>query len=234
MKVLGISGSPRKVGTSGVYKLVQTVVENTGCEYEIISLKGKQISSCTACLGCAKDNICKVKDDFQPLREKLVEADAFVIGAPNYFDSMNALTHAFLERWYQFRHQEGRTLWGKLAVAVGVGGIRGSAPADQIEKMCMVNFIEPVAKVQGQGTASCYTCGYGETCAVGITAFNHGPGVKYTEDMIPNVTKQADVMAAAADAGKLLGQRLGDGHDRAKVTAKVQEIVMAMSAEMFN
>jgi multimeric flavodoxin WrbA len=38
MKVLGISGSPRKEGTSGVYKLVKTVVENTGCEYEVVSL----------------------------------------------------------------------------------------------------------------------------------------------------------------------------------------------------
>jgi multimeric flavodoxin WrbA len=70
MKVLGISGSPRKEGTSGVYKLVKTVVESTGCEYEIVSLRGKKISGCIACLGCVKDNICKVKDDFEPLREK--------------------------------------------------------------------------------------------------------------------------------------------------------------------
>jgi hypothetical protein len=65
MKVLGISGSPRKKSTSGTYKLVKTVVENTGCEYEIVSLRGKQISGCIACLGCAKDNICKVKDDLR-------------------------------------------------------------------------------------------------------------------------------------------------------------------------
>ena len=227
MKVLAISGSPRKEDTSGVYKLVSTVVENTGCEYEIVSLRGKKISNCIACLGCAKDNVCKLKDDLEPLREKLVEADAFVIGAPNYFNGMNALTHAFLERWYQFRHQAGSTMWGKLAVTVGVGGIHGNAPADQIELMCMYNFIEPVAKVQGQGTASCYTCGFGDTCEVGIPAFNHGPGVKYTEDMIPNVEKQPDVMAAAVEAGKLLGHRLNNGHDRTKVTNDVKEKLMA-------
>ena len=118
MKVLGISGSPRKEDTSGVYKLVRTVVENTGCEYEILSLRGKQISGCIACLGCAKDNICKVKDDLEPLREKLVEADAFVIGAPNYFNGMSALTHAFLERWYQFRHQAGSTMWVVVKIAI--------------------------------------------------------------------------------------------------------------------
>ncbi|WP_419659606.1 NADPH-dependent FMN reductase [Desulfosarcina variabilis str. Montpellier] len=228
MKVLGISGSPRKDGTSGTYKLVKTVVENTGCEYEIVSLRGKKISGCIACLGCAKDNICKLKDDLEPLREKIVEADAFVIGGPNYFDTLNVLTHAFFERWFQFRHQAGSTLWGKLAVAVGVGGTKGKAPADQIEKMCLFNFIETVAKVQGLGAASCYTCGFGETCEVGIQAFHRSQGLKYTDEMPPDVEKQPDVIKAAADAGKLLGHRLSDGHDRTKVTKEVQEKVMAL------
>jgi multimeric flavodoxin WrbA len=157
-----------------------------------------------------------------------VEADAFVIGGPNYFDTLNALTHAFLERWFQFRHQAGKTLWGKLAVAVGVGGTKGNAPADQIEKMCMVNLIETVVKVQGQGAASCYTCGFGKTWEVGIPVFLHGPGVKFTDDIIPDFEKQTDVMAAAADAGKLLGHRLGDGHDRTTVASAVQKKLMDM------
>ncbi len=227
MKILGISGSPRKPATSGVMKLVETVLENTGCEYELVSLRGKQIGGCIACLGCVKDNVCKVKDDLTPLRDKIVEADAFVIGAPNYYSTVNVLTHAFLERWFQFRHQTGRTLWGKLAVAVGVGGTDGAAPADQLETFFMYNFIETVAKVQGQGAASCYTCGFGETCQVGIPTMVHGPGVKITDNMIPDVENQDDVMTAAAEAGRLLGKRLDHGHDRAAVAQAVQEKVMA-------
>ncbi|WP_323131696.1 flavodoxin family protein [Vibrio algarum] len=165
------------------------------------------------------------------MRDKLLEADALVIGGPNYFDTLNVLTQTFFERCYQFRHQEGKALWGKLAVAVGVGGIRGSAPADQIEKMCMVNLIETVAKIQGQGTASCYTCGYGETCQVGIPAFLNGSCVKFTEDIIPRVEKQSDLMASAVAAGKLLGERLNEGHDRAKVATAVQQEIMKRYAE---
>ena len=60
MKILGISGSSRKEGTSGTMKLVQTVLENTGVEYELVSLRNKSIGGCIACLGCVKDNICKV------------------------------------------------------------------------------------------------------------------------------------------------------------------------------
>lgn len=223
MKILGISGSSRKEGRSGTMKLVQTVLENTGLEYELISLKNKSIGGCIACLGCVKDNVCKVDDDLKPLREKIVQADAYVIGAPNYYSTLNALTHAFLERWFQFRHQTGRTQWGKLAVAVGVGGVSGQAPADELEKFFMYNFIETVAKVSGQGAASCYTCGFGETCQVGIPTMIHGPGVKITDNIIPDVTKQPDVMAAAVEAGKLLGKRLSQGHDRVAVAQRMQE-----------
>lgn len=228
MKILGIAGSTRKEKRSGVYTLVQTVLENTGCEYELISLKGKKISGCIACLGCVKDNICKVEDDLTELRVKVVEADAYVIGAPNYYSTLNAITHAFLERWFQFRHQEGDTLWGKLGVAVGVGGTSGQFPADEIEKFFAYNFIETVAKVTGQGAASCFSCGYGESCKVGVPYMLFGEGVKITEEMIPNVTKQAEVMKAAVDAGKLLEQRLGEGHDRIQVTQKMQQKFMEM------
>jgi multimeric flavodoxin WrbA len=226
MKVLGISGSPRKDEVSGVHRLVETVVKATGCSFELVSLRGMKISGCIACLGCVKDNLCKVEDDMKALREKIVEADAYVIGAPNYYSGLNAATHAFLERWFQFRHQEGNLLWGKLGVAVGVGGTAGQFPADEIEKFFLYNFIETVAKVSGQGAASCYSCGHGETCKVGIPYFLHGEGIKITPEMIPDVTGQDAVMQAATNAGKLLGERLLNGHDRMQVTLKMQQVMM--------
>ena len=226
MKILAISGSPRKESQSGTYKIVETVAQATGCDYQIVSLRGKTIAGCIACLGCVKDNVCKVEDDLAPLREKIVEADGYVIGAPNYYSGLNAATHAFLERWFQFRHQEGSILWGKLGVTVGVGGTMGQAAADDIEKLFLYNFIETVAKVTGQGAAACFSCGYGETCKVGIPYFLHGEGVKLTPEMTPDVTKQPEVMKAAVDAGKALGQRLREGHDRNAVTLRMQRVMM--------
>jgi multimeric flavodoxin WrbA len=226
VKILGISGSPRKEEVSGVNKLVETVLQATGCSYELVSLKGMKISGCIACLGCVKDNVCKVEDDLKSLRDKIVEADAYVIGAPNYYSGLNAATHALLERWFQFRHQEGNLLWGKLGVAVGVGGTVGQFPADEIEKFFLYNFIETVAKVSGQGAASCYSCGYGETCKVGIPYLLHGKCVKITPEMLPDVAKDDTVMQAAVDAGKLLGSRLTEGYDRMQVTLQMQQVMM--------
>lgn len=221
MRILGISGSPRKDETSGVAKLVRTVLEASGCPYDYISLQGKKIFGCIACLGCVEDNVCKVEDDMTPLREKILAADAYVIGSPNYYTGLNALTHALLERWFQFRHRECALQWGKLGVAIGVGGTGGQAPADDIEKFFAYSFIDTVAKVTGQGAASCYACGFGETCKVGIPYFLQGPGVKITPETIPDVTKQPQVMAAAVAAGRLLGDRLRKGEERMAVAQRM-------------
>lgn len=226
MKILGISGSQRKEEESGVYKLVKTVLANTGIEYDLISLRNKKINGCTACLGCVEDNICKLKDDMTEMRRQIVDADAYVIGAPNFFSTMNAVTHAFLERWYQFRHREGNTLWGKLAVPVGVGGGDGKVPADDMNKFFMYSFIEPVTRVSGQGAACCFTCGYGETCKVGAIVMMFGEGFKITPENTPDVTKCPTTMQAAADAGKLLGERLRDNHNREAVTRKMQQLML--------
>lgn len=226
MKVLGICGSPRKDTLSGTYRLVSMVVKATGCEYELISLKGMKISGCMACLGCVEDNVCKVEDDFAPLRKKIVRADAYVIGAPNYYSGLNAMTHALLERWFQFRHKEGSLLWGKLGVAVGVGGVTGQTPADEIEKFFSHNFIETVAKVVGRGAASCYSCGHGETCKVGIPYFLHGEGLRITPETTPDVIKVSEVVKAAENAGKLLGQRHREGHSRKSVFIKMKKVML--------
>jgi len=226
MRILGISGSPRKDEVSGVSKLVRRVLEASGCDYEYVSLRAKKISGCIACLQCVEDNVCKVQDDLTPLRDKIVAAEAYVIGAPNYYTGINATTQALLERWFQFRHQEGNLLWGKLAVVVGVGGSSGQPPADDIEKYLAYNFIETIAKVMGQGAASCFSCGFGETCGVGLPRLLLGEGVKITPEMIPDVGKQPAVMEAAEAAGKLLGDCLRQGVDRMAVTQKMMQAMM--------
>ena len=231
MKILGIVGSTRDAQESGVHTLVSRVLEASGLDYEVVHLRGKTINGCIACLGCVKDNVCVVQDDMAGLRDKVIEADAYVIGAPNFYTGLNAVTHAFLERWYQFRHQEGDALWGKLAVAVGVGGGTGQPPADDIEKFMLYSFVETMAKVNGQGAASCFSCGFGETCAVGVPRMIFGEGVKITEATIPRVTKQPELLESADAAGRELSARLTAGHDRQEVTRRMQKIMMAKFKE---
>jgi multimeric flavodoxin WrbA len=206
MKVLGISGSPRKDRTTD--QLVQAVLDACDCDTEFVSLAGKKIGPCTACLGCVKSNVCVIKDDMAGMREKILSADAYVIGAPNYFSMLNAQTHCFLERWYQFRHNNPKLTTGKLGVAVGVGGGMPQPVADNLKDFFKYNQVECIAEVTAQGPACCFECGYGEDCEVGAIHMFFGPGTKITEEMIPSLDKQPYVLAAAEKAGKALYQRL--------------------------
>ena len=206
MKILGIAGSPRKGSTT--QQLVEEVLAGAECDTELVSLVGKNIGPCIACLGCVKDNICVLKDDLAELREKIVEADAYVIGAANFFSLLNGLAHNFLERWYQFRHREGKAVAGKLGVAVGVGGGDSNAPADNIRTFFRYNQIECVDTVTAQGPACCFTCGYGEDCKVGAIHMFFGPGTKITPEIIPDLSKQPEAIAKAREAGKKLSDRL--------------------------
>ena len=208
MKVLGISGSPRKGSTTD--QLVQEALLGVTCDEEFVSLGGKRIGPCIACLGCVKDNVCVLDDDMRGLRAKIVEADAYVIGAANYYGALNGLAHCFLERWYQFRHQGGKAVAGKLGVAVGVGGGAPEPPAKDIERFFQYNQIECLGTVTAQGPASCFTCGYGETCKVGAIHMFFGPGTKITPEITPDLSKQPEAKEKARALGEALSRRLAE------------------------
>ncbi len=58
MRVLGVSGSPRRSKTTD--RLVKEVLAAAGHESDFVSLAGKKIAPCSACLACVKDNKCKI------------------------------------------------------------------------------------------------------------------------------------------------------------------------------
>jgi len=206
VKVLGISGSPRRDSTTA--QLVQEVLAGCTCETEFVSLAGRSIGPCIACLACVKDNVCKVKDGMQDLRETIVEADAYVMGAANFYSAPNGLAHCFLERFYQFRHREGKAVAGKLGVAVGVGGGDPAPAIAGIETFFQYHQIECVGSVGAQGPACCFTCGYGETCKVGAIHMFFGPGREITDEITPSLAKQPDAIQQARALGAKLSTRL--------------------------
>jgi multimeric flavodoxin WrbA len=103
--------------------MVKYVLEKSGEPFEYISLSGKRIGGCQACLSCAKDNICVLEDDWAKIRDKMFEAEAIVFGAPNYYGMINAHGHAFLERTFSLRHRERFPIAGKLNAIISTGRV---------------------------------------------------------------------------------------------------------------
>jgi len=63
---------------------------------------------------------------------------------------------------------------------------------------------------------------------VGVPQMLYGKNVKIIPEIIPDVSKQPEVMSKAADAGRLLGKRLRNGPDRKAVTQNMQQKMMDM------
>lgn len=206
--ILGISASGRQEVRDEFMNLIKGVndhmvkyiLEKTGEPYEYISLAGKRISGCQACLACAKDNICVIEDDWAGIRDKMFEAEAVVFGAPNYYGMINAHGHAFLERTFSLRHRERFALAGKLNVIIASGRVDDNPAERFIRQMFKSNYMtEPVGVLHVNGIAQCYTCGYGEQCAAGAVVNRHGFLDEIKSWMIPqidpDVYRKADILA---------------------------------------
>ena len=203
MKILGISGSPRKKGSTA--ELVKTVLDASGHETEFVSLGGKRIGPCIFCLACAKDNVCKVKDGMADLREKIVEADGLVVGGCNMWSTVNGLTHNFLERFFQFHHQGASPLMGKPVAAVGVGGADGTAPINAMEPMLRDFGLHLVGSVSAQGAFACYSCGLGNSCDISLVCGLDENG-EIDAACKPDLQKQPLVLKDARRLGSALGE----------------------------
>jgi multimeric flavodoxin WrbA len=101
MKVIGFVGSYRKTGNTAwtVNKILEGAKEQ-GAETQVWYSSELDINSCRGCLGCVKSGKCVIDDDMQILHNAFKNADALVLGAPNYMGQMSAQAKTFIDRLF--------------------------------------------------------------------------------------------------------------------------------------
>jgi len=124
-KIIGIIGSPRKLGNCEI--MVKEISRQIAVDHELLLLRltDFNILPCRGCYACLfKEERCVQKDDFQLALDAIVAADALIVAVPTYFLGANASLKRLLDRGLAFfAHIE--KLWGKPAVGVGIAGIQG-------------------------------------------------------------------------------------------------------------
>ena len=102
MKVIAFNGSARKKGnTTSLLNIVLDEIRAKGGETELVEFAGLNLSGCKACYQCfeSKNNRCVVDDDLiNESIEKMLAADAIILGSPTYFADVSANMKAFMER----------------------------------------------------------------------------------------------------------------------------------------
>lgn len=200
--MLGISGSPVK--NSNTDRLVKTVLEAKGLDYEFIKLSEYDIHPCRACLGCAGDNTCKQKDDWHIIENKIKECEALVIGGYPTYGTLDSRTKMLTERMYSMHHQKMLNK-GKIGVAVAVGVGRGipsvDHAVDQIAAFMEMEGFNVIGKLSGTGNVSCLSCGYGGTCKISGVPHLFGKGAVPSKDKYTAIEDQKDVIEKANEIG---------------------------------
>ncbi len=104
MKIIAINGSPRKKSNTAV--LLEHALEGAslqGAETELINLYDLDYKGCMSCFACKLKGgksygKCAYKDELSPVLEKVLAADALLLGSPIYFHAVTGEMRSFLER----------------------------------------------------------------------------------------------------------------------------------------
>ena len=132
VKIIGISGSPRRGNTETIVKEALKAAEGLGnVETELITLAGKRIQPCLADYQCAhkgtKDLPCPAQpdDDVNDILKQITSADGIIVGSPVYWGGVTAQLKALFDRSMSieiqgkaFRNKVG----GVVTVAIAVHG----------------------------------------------------------------------------------------------------------------
>ena len=103
VKILGISGSPRRNGNSEI--LLDHALEGAsqaGAAVEKIVVSELCISPCRGCLRCAGSGRCIVKDDMRLVYRKIADSDGIIVSSPIYFGSISAQLKALIDRFNSY------------------------------------------------------------------------------------------------------------------------------------
>jgi multimeric flavodoxin WrbA len=210
-QIIGISGSPIK--NSNTDRLIQAVLDASGLSSEFVKLSKINVRPCIACLGCKTDNVCRVKDDFPALAEKVRHAGAVVVGGYSPYGAADGFTKAFLERLFSLRHQNGLNR-GKLAVVVATGIGRGAPgleeASNQIAHALNLEGMNVLGQLKVTGNPECMVCGYGQTCPMSALPWIFGDDIEVTPEKFSNVEDQTETWEQAIMLGQEIARKLGD------------------------
>lgn len=130
MYAIALNGSPRKGGNTEVLlNEVLAPLQTAGWETELVQVGGKPVHGCLACFQCfmKKDGRCAMNNDMvNEVIEKMLRADAIIMGSPTYFTDVTSELKAIIDRAGIVAFANDGAFKGKIGAAV-VAVRRGGA-----------------------------------------------------------------------------------------------------------
>jgi multimeric flavodoxin WrbA len=122
MKILGVSGSPRKGGNSD--DAARRTLEALGGigETAFMRIHDKHIKHCTGCRRCMEEDRCVVEgDDFEEIFDQWLKSDFILVSAPVYWLAPPGALKDFIDRSHGLYAVEPKPFDGKRAAVISIG-----------------------------------------------------------------------------------------------------------------
>ena len=157
MKIINLIGSPHgaKGNTARLLRIVSEGAESLGATTETIFLTGRNVLPCLGCDACHKTGKCVQKDEFESIKEKILNADGLILGSPNYIFQVSAQMKAFMDRCGQAIHC--LSFEGKYGASVVTSGGGDEAPIAAIYESFHDDYRHPAGRC-GMGDHGSYRC----------------------------------------------------------------------------
>jgi multimeric flavodoxin WrbA len=99
-KIIAIYGSPRRKGnTAALLKKAIEGARESGAAVEEIVLRDLKISPCLEIYGCLEAGECAIQDDFQMVRDKILDARGLILASPVFFYTVSSHTKMLMDRF---------------------------------------------------------------------------------------------------------------------------------------
>ena len=100
-RIVAIYGSPRRRGNTAT--LMQAAVSGAraaGAQVDEIVLRDLKVSPCLEIYSCREDGECRIRDDFQAVRERVLGAAGLMLASPIFYYAVSAHTKILMDRFH--------------------------------------------------------------------------------------------------------------------------------------
>jgi multimeric flavodoxin WrbA len=142
MKILGISGGQRNGSNDSMCKEALMGAKEMGAEVEFIRLLDLDIKYCTGCITCVlsqvsgKGSPCVLKDDFDWMLDKMLDADGVLFCDPIFEKGAPGLFHTITDRFGPRLDRGNNIIATKISESMG-----GKIPDPRILKDKVVSYM---------------------------------------------------------------------------------------------
>lgn len=142
MKVLGISGGQKDGNNDSMCKEALMVAQEMGADVEFIRLHDLELKYCIGCVACSislvhgKGNRCVLKDDFDWLLDKMLDADGIIMVTPIFEKGASGIFHTIMDRFGPRTDRGNNILATEIAEKTG-----GTKPDPRFLKDKVISYI---------------------------------------------------------------------------------------------